>query len=454
MAELTGKVIYAGEAGYEDARLNFNARFAASPLLIVFCQSVQDVVNAVNWAQMSGVPVRVRSGRHSYEAFSVADDALIIDLNDMEQIRFDRTTGQATIQAGAELVAIYETLAAEGVTIPGGSCATVGITGLTLGGGYGLLARWKGLTCDSLQAVEMVTAKGKLIVADATQNADLFWALRGGGGGNFGIVTALKFQTHAIDKVTIYQLKWDATEIERVIQQWQAFAPDSDDRHTSILKLTPGNSVYIVGQFVGTEAELRTVLAPLFAIAPKETEIETLPYLEAVYAFAGLKPDYPKRLAHWHGSQTKFKNASDYVARPLNAEGIATVVKFLKQAPSRNVVLQFDSYGGAIAKIPPDATSFCHRQVKWNIQYQAYWTKPQEQAAYINWVQNFRSAMQPYVTGGCYVNYCDRSIKNWQTAYYGSNWQRLKRVKQQYDPGNFFSFEQSIPANTGGRGLA
>ncbi|MEP0920004.1 FAD-binding oxidoreductase [Leptolyngbya sp. DQ-M1] len=454
MAELTGKVIYAGEAGYADARLNFNTRFAASPLAIVFCQSVQDVVNAVNWAQMSGVPVRVRGGRHSYEAFSVADDALIIDLNDMEQIRFDRTTGQVTIQAGAELVPIYETLAAEGVTIPGGSCATVGITGLTLGGGYGLLARWKGLTCDSLQSVEMVTAVGKLIVASATQNSDLFWALRGGGGGNFGIVTALKFQTHAIDKVTVYQLKWDASEIERVIQQWQAFAPESDDRHTSILKLTPGSSVYVVGQFVGTEAELRNVLAPLFSIAPKESSFETLPYLGAIYAFAGLKPDYPKRLAHWHGSQTKFKNASDYVARPLDAKGIATIVQFLRQAPSQNVVLQFDSYGGAIAKIPSGATAFFHRQVKWNIQYQAYWTKTQEQAAHINWVQNFRSAMQPYVTGGCYVNYCDRSIKNWQTAYYGSNWQRLKQVKQQYDPGNFFSFEQSISAYPGDRGLA
>jgi FAD/FMN-containing dehydrogenase len=296
-----------------------------------------------------------------------------------------------------------------------------------------------------LQAVELVTAAGQVIVANATQNADLFWALRGGGGGNFGIVTALTFQTHAIDQVTIYQLKWDASEIERVIQQWQAFAPESDDRHTSILKLTPGSSVYVVGQFVGTEAELCTVLAPLFAIAPKETLIETLPYLEAVYAFAGLKPDYPKRLAHWHGSQTKFKNASDYVARPLNAAGIATVVNFLQQAPSKNVVLQFDSYGGAIAKIAPDATAFPHRQVKWNIQYQAYWTKPQDQAAHLTWVQNFRAAMQPHVTGGCYVNYCDLTLKNWQSAYYGSNRQRMKQVKQQYDPGNFFRFEQSIP---------
>lgn len=446
MAELTGRVIYAGESGYEDARSNFNTRFAASPFAIVFCQSVADVVNAVNWAQMSGIPVRVRSGRHSYEAFSVADDALIIDLNEMEQIQVDRTPQQATIQAGAELVPIYETLSAQGVTIPGGSCATVGITGLTLGGGYGLLARWKGLTCDSLQAVEMVTAAGKVITANAAQNADLFWALRGGGGGNFGIVTSLTYQTHSIDKVTVYQLSWNWTDIERVIQFWQTWAPESDDRQTSILKLVPESvgSVYVVGQFVGTETELRQILEPLLALAPKAVSIETLPYLEAVYAFAGLKPEYPKRLAHWHGSQTKFKNSSDYVARSLNPAGIAMVISFLKQAPSKNIVLQFDSYGGAIAKISPDTTAFPHRQVKFNLQYQTYWTKPQDQNIHINWVRNFRAAMQPHVTGGCYLNYCDRDVKNWQTAYYGNNWQKLKQVKQKFDPTNFFQFEQSI----------
>ncbi|MBW4442469.1 MAG: FAD-binding oxidoreductase [Plectolyngbya sp. WJT66-NPBG17] len=448
--ELTGRVIYAGESGYEDARLNFNTRFAASPFAIVFCQSVTDVINAVNWAQTSGIPVRVRSGRHSYEAFSVADDALIIDLNDMEKIQVDRSKARATIQAGAELVPIYETLNAQGVTIPGGSCATVGITGLTLGGGYGLLARWKGLTCDNLQSVEMVTAAGKAIVASPSQNPDLFWALRGGGGGNFGIVTSLTYQVHSIDKVTVYQLSWNWSEIERVMQFWQTWAPETDDRHTSILKLVSEavGSVFVVGQFVGTETELRQVLAPLLTLAPKSVSIETLPYIEAVYAFAGLKPDYPKRLAHWHGSQTKFKNASDYVARPLSAAGTMTVINFLKQAPSKNVVLQFDSYGGAIAKIAPDATAFPHRQVNFNIQYQTYWTKPQDQAVHLNWVRNFRAAMQPHVTGGCYVNYCDRDLKNWQTAYYGNNWQKLKQVKQRVDPGNFFRFEQSVPKQT------
>ncbi|MBE9012555.1 FAD-binding oxidoreductase [Pseudanabaenaceae cyanobacterium LEGE 13415] len=444
MVELTGRVIYAGEAGYEDARSNFNARFSASPFAIVFCQSVQDVINAVNWARISGIPVRIRSGRHNYEAFSVANDALIIDLNDMEQMQVK--DGKATIQAGAELVPIYETLSAQGVTIPGGSCATVGITGLTLGGGYGLLARWKGLTCDSLLSVEFVTAAGKVITANATQNADLFWALRGSGGGNFGIVTSLSYQVHPIDKVTLYQLSWNWTEIERIMQFWQTWAPKTDDRHTSILKLVPESvgSLFVVGQFVGTEAELRQILEPLLALAPKAISIETLPYIEAVYAFAGLKPGYPKRLAHWHGSQTKFKNASDYVAHPLSADGIATVINFLKQTPSKNIVLQFDSYGGAIAKIPSDATAFPHRQVLFNIQYQTYWTKPQDQTAHINWVRNFRAAMQPYVTGGCYINYCDRDLKNWQTAYYGNNWQKLKQVKQKYDPDNFFNFEQSV----------
>jgi FAD/FMN-containing dehydrogenase len=450
--ELTGRVIYAGEPGYEDARLNFNARFAVSPFAIVFCQTVADVVNAVKWAQTSGIPIRVRSGRHNYEAFSIANDALIIDLNDLEQIQVDRPKQQVKIQAGAELLPVYEALSVEGLTIPGGSCATVGITGATLGGGYGLLSRWKGLACDSLLSIEMVTATGQLITANATQNSDLFWALRGSGGGNFGIVTSLTYQVYPIDQVTIYQLSWNWTEIERVMQLWQTWAPETDERHTSILKLVPESvgSVFVVGQFVGTEAELRSQLAPLLALAPKSVSIETLPHIEAVYAFAGLKPGYPKRLAHWHGSQTKFKNTSDYVDRPLNAAGTAVVINFLKQAPSKNVVLQFDSYGGAIAKVASDATAFPHRQVKFNIQYQTYWNKPQDQTAHINWVRNFRAAMQPHVTGGSYVNYCDRDLKNWQAAYYGNNWKKLQQVKRRIDPGNFFRFEQSITAGSTG----
>jgi FAD/FMN-containing dehydrogenase len=404
------------------------------------------VINAMKWATANRVAVRVRGGRHSYEAFSLVNNGLIIDLTEMEAATFDRPRQQWTVQAGIEQIKAYETLWSQGFTLPMGSCATVGLAGVTLGGGYGLLGRHLGLTCDRLVSADVVSAKGQVFRAAADANADLFWALRGGGGGNFGVVTSLTYRAHPINQVAIYNLVWNWTDIAKVIQVWQGWAPDTDDRLTCTLKLSPQavGSISSVGLFVGTEANLRLLLKPLLDITPKSVSIQTVTLIEAARIFAGLKPDYPAWMKHWHGSQTKFKNTSDFVNVKWNDLAIATLINTLRQTPSKNIVVQCDSYGGAINRVTSDATAFPHRQQRFNIQYQAYWKLDSEQESHIRWIRETKAAMQPFVSSGAYVNYCDRDLKNWQTAYYGNNWQRLMTIKKKYDPNGVFNFEQSV----------
>jgi FAD/FMN-containing dehydrogenase len=443
---LTGKVIFPNSANYEDARTNFNRRFDYSPRAIVFCQTVGDVINAVKWASASRVPIRVRGGRHSYEAFSLANQSLVVDLTDMEACSIDPARQQMTVQAGIEQIKAYENLWSQGFTLPMGSCATVGLTGVTLGGGYGLLARKLGLACDRLISAEVVSAKGQLFRAAADANADLFWALRGGGGGNFGIVTSLSYSIHPVQSVTLYQIVWNWAETANVIRAWQEWAPDTDERLTCTLKLRPKSvgTVSSVGLFMGTEAELQPLLKPLLEIAPQTSSLQTVSMMEAVRILAGLQPNYPGWMKHWNGSQTKFKNTSDFVNVRWSEPAIAALTNTLQTTPSKNIVIQCDSYGGAINRVATEATAFPHRQQRFNIQYQAYWKLDAEQAAHLQWIKETKAAMQPFVSGSAYVNYCDRDLKNWQVAYYGRNWQRLVTIKRKYDPENLFSFEQSV----------
>lgn len=448
--QLTGRVVYPRQPEFLEERLDYNVRFSLWPRAIVFCYSARDVRNAVRWASHHRVPIRARCGRHSYEAWSLVDDGLIVDVSYMDGVKIDAAAGTATVEAGIDLYPLYQALAAEGFTIPGGSCPTVGIAGLTLGGGFGLLGRLHGLTCDSLLALEMVTAQGDVVRADETTNADLFWACRGGGGGNFGIVTSFTFRLSPAPDVSIYTLTWTWDSLADVVGAWQRWAPGADPRLTSILKLTAkqSGSVSSIGQLVGSAAELTEMLRPLVETGtPTSLEVKTMPLIEAVEYFGGLKPNAWHWTAHWHGDHTKFKNTSAYAYQPFGDDAVRALVRSLETAPNANALVQLDAYGptSAVNQVPRDATAFYHRAgVLWNMQFQAYWTDDADQEDNIRWVEAFRRAMLPF-TRGAYVNYCDIDIEDWQEAYYGDNFARLVRVKTAWDPGNVFRYPQSIP---------
>lgn len=447
-AGLTGRVVRRGQPGYDDARQDYNARLSRSPAAIVFCTSAGDVVRAIQWARQNHVPFCARCGGHSYEGYSLVDDGLVIDVSPLRGVHLDAARQTVRMGAGLRLLDLYEALWPHHVTVPGGSCATVGIAGLTLGGGYGLLARRFGLTCDHLQAVEVVLADGQVVRADSEHHADLLWACQGGGGGNFGIVTEFTFHVRPVSSVAVYRLTWDWADLAAVLNAWQGWAPTVDDRLTCLLKLRArsNGTLSSVGQFVGPLSELSALLKPLRkAGSPREASVQTVSYLDACRQFAGLKSDSAHGPPQAAGARPHFKASSDYAARPLGPDAIAVIRRFLETAPSPSNLVQMENYGGAIGRVAPSATAFCHRAgTLFNLQYQAYWNQTAAEPSNAAWVAGFREAMAPFVTGGAYGNYCDAGIADWPRAYYGDNLARLRQVKAAYDPHDLFHSPQSI----------
>ena len=439
-AQLTGRVIWPGDPGYEAARQPFNTRFARFPAGIVVCSSAEDVQNAVRWARQQGIPLCARSGGHSYEAYSTLDGSLVIDVGGLTEVVVDTARGQAVVGAGVRMLDCYRRLWEYGVAIAGGTCPGVGIAGLTLGGGIGFLSRQYGLTCDSLLAVDLVGANGDLLGSSADENPDLFWALRGGGGGNFGIATAFTFRVHPIADVALCTIAWPWDDAAEVIDAWQHWAPFVDPRLTVSLGIaaTGAGTFAATGQFAGSASELPSLLAPLLgAGSASPPAIETISFLAAAERFAGpIVAGVP------------FKNASAFVSEPLPPAAIVTLIDGLRAAPTASNLVGLFPLGGALAAVATDATAFAHRDALFDLQYQAYWQHPSEEAADVAWVRDLRAAMAPY-TSGAYVNYADADQPDWQTAYYGENLARLTRVKARYDPDRVFGGPRALPGATG-----
>ncbi|WMX56252.1 FAD-binding oxidoreductase [Peribacillus sp. R9-11] len=444
--KLTGRVVTPGDSEYEQARINNNLSFPKFPKIIVFCQNTKDVQNALKWARENHIPFRVRSGRHSYENFSLVNGGLIIDVSEMDRIKVNREKMIAKIEAGANLGKVYNKLWEYGTTIPAGTESSVGLVGLTLGGGIGMLTRLFGLTCDNLIEIEMVRASGskgaELIKANKNHNSDLFWACCGGGGGNFGIVTSFTFKVHPISRVSVFSITWGWEDFEAVFNAWQNWAPHTDDRLTSEIefKSKEVNQIIAQGEFVGTSSRLKQLLQPLTTTgSPTSVLIKEVPYIEAVRFF-----DDPS------GNQSAHrKRSGSFLNKPFPKKAILTMKQFLEKAPNENSGIWHQSLGGAAGKVEPKKTAFYYRDAIIAQEYLATWNNPEEERENIRWIKELRSALSPYTTGD-YVNWPDRQIKDWPTAYYGENFKRLREVKTAYDPFNTFKFPQSIPPYNSG----
>jgi FAD/FMN-containing dehydrogenase len=433
---LTGCVVLPGSPYYDEAKKNYNARFDKFPLIIVYCNNAQDVVNAILWIRKHRLPFRVRGGGHSYEAFSLVNGGLVIDVSRLQMLQVNEENLTMQVGAGHRLLPLYETLWNQRLTIPGGTCPSVCVSGLTLGGGYGLLSRLFGMTCDNLLEVEMVTAQGNMIRVNDYQHSDLLWACRGGGDGNFGVITSFTFRVHPIGNVSRYRLTWDFADLEKVMRFWQAWAPYTDPRLTPLLAFPAQNQSDLrsSGVFVGSEQELRQMMRPLLAATqPKTAEFHSTTWIEAARLYGGLLL-----------RQEKFKNTSAYVYEPLTDEALGVLIHNLQTAPGPVNVISFDTYGGQIGRIPENATAFPHRNALFVVQYLSYWEKDEDADKNIRWTEQFRNSMLPY-TRGAYRDYIDSLIADWPTAYFEENLARLMEVKRKYDPESLFCFEQSIP---------
>ncbi|MCX7900258.1 MAG: FAD-binding oxidoreductase, partial [Methylocystis sp.] len=411
--------------------------------LRLLCSSAQGVSGAIKWIRRNQLSFAVRAGGHSYEGYCNNKD-VVIDVRGMVRVDFNPNSKRVTVGAGATLGSVYEALRDEKVGFVAGSCPTVGVAGHTLGGGYGFLARAYGLACDNLISLTMVDAQGSIISANATTNADLFWAHRGGGGGSLGIVTELTFKTHRVSDVSVFRVVWSGSRLQarRVIERWQAWAPRTDPAITSLLKVGKASNGEIalrcVGQSIGSPADLRRELEKLAAVAaPSQAiNIRTGDFHAAVKSFAGNGDDLDKFFT---------KEKSDYVSA-LSRAGIDAALDQLSSLPSGRIVLLLNAYGGAINAIKNDDTAFPYRTgVGFLIHYYSQWGSASLTATRLRQISAFYAAMRPYVSGGAYVNYCDADLPNWPTAYWGPNLARLKAVKLKYDPMNVFRHGQSIP---------
>jgi FAD/FMN-containing dehydrogenase len=454
-----GVVVGPGDAGYEHAKRVFNPRFdGARPRAIVFCEDSEDVAEAIGFARRRDIRIVARNGAHSYAGYSTSD-GIVADVSRMNEVEVDRSRATARIGSGALLIDVYSRLARNGVFVPVGTCPTVGISGLALGGGFGFSSRKFGLTSDNLVSLEIVTADGRVLTCDMDREADLFWACRGGGGGNFGVVTGLEFEVHPIRDVAIYQASWDMRHAGAVVDAWQRWAPATPDAMYSVCQMQkpggrrPGTAgVTSQGQYFGAPETLRELLEPIIAAAPpSELEVRRMSFIDAARLWAGCTGGVAQCRDVRRYPRT-YK--SDFVNELLPGEAIDTIVRRIDGWPGGDApdgaVLQMNSWGGAINRVGEAATAFVHRDARVLLQYIATWgdKDPRRVAdANLEWIGEFYADMRPYVSGFAYQNMIDPELGDWQHAYYGSNLDRLVEVKRRYDPDEVFRFAQSIPAS-------
>jgi FAD/FMN-containing dehydrogenase len=439
-------VLIAGSAapGKFDYDVSFSKRKQLTPQVRVVASSAQAVANTIRWASGNGVSFAIRSGGHSYEGFSQSTD-LVIDVRGMNAIELSADKKSVLIGSGASLGAVYRVLEASDRAIPAGTCFAVGIAGHSLGGGFGLLGRAFGLACDSISSMQVVDASGQIITASNQENVDLFWALRGGGNGSFGVVTQLNFRTSAVNLVAKFAVTWKTpvAQAAKIVLAWQEWLDNLPPAITCTLHLTKqtGGSiqVHIAGLSVDSQTRLLVELKRLQKLAgsPDAQTTSVLTFARAATIFNGGGPAYESVL---------MKAKSDYVIEPMSEQGVLTLLAGLLETPGEIAVL-FDSYGGVINKLASDATAFVHRGgTRYLIQYYMQWENAGATETNMAVMRALYASMRPYVSGACYVNYCDLDLgERYATAYWGDNLPRLMKIKAAFDPKNIFRHAQSVP---------
>jgi FAD/FMN-containing dehydrogenase len=446
-AALRGPLLRPGRAAYAQARRPWNARFDdVLPRAVAQPLDTADVQAIVRWAVAHDVQLGVRSGGHSYAGLS-STTGLLVDLSRLSSVAV-AADGRAAIGAGATLGSVYERLWAAGRrTIPAGSCSPVGVAGLTLGGGHGFLARAFGLACDNLRAVRIVTADGHVHDVSAASRPNLFWALRGGGAGSFGIATRLTFATRTVGTVTTFVLRWPWAVAADAIAAWQAFMATAPDALTSSLALrvpvTGGPpTVAVNGMFLGPKPAAGVALAGLTGgdPAPASASLVQRSFAAATAYFAAGQTER-RRIA-----------GSSRVARaPLGTKGRDAVVAAVDQRSAdprlRGGGIVLFAFGGAVGRVSRPATAYVHRDARFSLELLGLWTSPSPavETANLAWIEHARLALAPYTSGEALQNYADRGLAGWKRAYYAENLERLVATKHAVDPTNRFRHAQSIP---------
>jgi hypothetical protein len=396
---------------------------------------------------MQGLPLRIRSGGHNYEGYSNGDCTVVIDVSEMNGLEIDESAGLLRIGGGVINRQLYAFVSSYGYPFPGGTCPTVGVSGYALGGGWGLSCRHLGLGCDSLEEVEMVDADGNLITASQTVNPELFWACRGAGGGNFGVVVSMLFRLPAkVERVTLIELDYlhaGAARQEDFLKAWGAWLQQADSRMTLLGRAyqteRDGSAMLLRGIFYGEPEEAEQMLQGFFALEPTAYSLAYVPFLEAVEIIGSSYPPYEK-----------FSAVSRFASRENISTHASLLVRMIEERPPGSVFegLSLYALGGKVAETGMDETAFYYRNTDSILWLETVWEDGRFAAENQRWVVERLPALAS-ITTGAYVNFPYRCLPCPLEEYYGQHVDRLRAVKRQYDPCNVFTFPQGIfPCDT------
>lgn len=438
-AGFRGQVLRPGDEGYEAARQVWNGNIDRRPALIARCSGVADVLAAVNYARDNGLLVAVRGGGHNAAGYATCDGGIVIDLTPMKGIRVDPHNRTARAEAGVLWVEFDRETQAFGLATTGGTVSNTGIAGLTLGGGEGWLQSEHGLTCDNLLSADVVLADGRFVTASAESNPDLFWALRGGGG-NFGIVTSFEFKLHPVGPLVmggmVLHPMAEAREVLRFYREFAAGLPDEAAAAAALMTSPDGVPLAaLILVHNGSIEDGQRILEPARRFGtPVADLVEPMPYLvRQTLLDAGFAA---------HGVQRYWKSG---YAETLSDEIIDALVEGALTFTSPMSAIAVLPFGGASARVAPDATAFALRRVQSDLNVVAQWTDPAESERHIAWVRQVWGRIEPLTGGSAYINHIagdDRPERI--RASYGTNYARLVEVKTRYDSTNLFRLNPNI----------
>jgi FAD binding domain/Berberine and berberine like len=444
-SSLRGELIEPGDSSYEAARKVYNAMIERRPRLIARCADVADVMAAVKFAREQRLLVAIRGGGHNAGGLGVCDGGLVIDLSPMSHVHVDPKKKTVMVGAGALWRDVDHATHAFGLAVPSGIISTTGVAGLTLGGGIGYLTRRYGLTIDNLLAVEIVLADGRFVTADARENADLFWAVRGGGG-NFGVVTTFLFKAQPVDTVYGGPMFWpmqDAAEMMRWYRNFIVKAPDDIYGFFAFHTMPPWapfpehlhnkKMCGIVWCYTGAMKKAEKVFRPIRGFkTPAIDLVGPIPHPALQSLFDRLYPP---------GMQWYWK--ADFV-NTLSDEAIAQHLKYAEKLPSPESTMHLYPINGAVRRVKKQATPWWYREATWSQVIVGVDPDPANKEMVSAWAKEYWNALHPYAAGGAYINFMMEEGEDRIRATYGKNYARLVKIKRRRDPANFFRVNQNI----------
>jgi hypothetical protein len=439
VAGINGHVITPEAVEYESARLVFNRAFDRRPAVIVRCAGSSDVARSLDFAQAENLPLAVRSGGHSRLGYGICDRGVVIDLSGMKRVEVDASKRVARAEAGALVRDLDEATQRFGLATTSGGCPSVGIAGLTLGGGEGRLMEKYGAACDNLLSTQVVTVDGRQVEASQQSNPDLFWAIRGGGG-NFGVVTALEYQLHPVAEVVSGALMYQAGRIPELLGTFIKFlegAPDEMDAFAQLLPAERGPRLKVDVCYCGDARTGKALIRPLRALKPQDDSINVMSYLEAQAAggFLGAPA------AHFQ---------TNLFLRELSGAAVAAINAAIDNAPA-TCKLIIVPLRGAVSRVSLSDTAFALRQPGYEVDMAGVWSSTAARADAVRWVQTTRDTLQP-LANGVYVNQLGDTSDQLVRSAYGPNYARLVEIKKKYDPNNVLRLNHNIkpdrPSNT------